>query len=86
LPDTPEPISDLAALARELYYGGHADEFLGLARANLALAFDAADRARPLPWHALLEESDRVIDALQRDLSAIVRRNRRGPRRGDVAV
>lgn len=67
---------DLAALARELHYGGHMDELLELARESLASAQDLADREKPLPWHALVDGLDRHVAALQRDLAAIVRRNK----------
>ncbi len=81
--DTAAPAFDTAALARELYYGGHAEELLALARANVAAALDAADRERRLPWHTLLEVLDRSVAGLQRDVIAIVRRNL-GRRSGDA--
>ena len=67
--------TDIAAMSRDLYYGGHAEEFLGLARDSLACALDTADRARRLPWHALLERFHTAVEALRRDLNAIVERN-----------
>jgi hypothetical protein len=66
---------DVEATARKLYYGGHADELLELARTNLASALDAAGRDRRLPWHSLVEDLDRSVEALQRDLQTVVRRN-----------
>lgn len=66
---------DLTAFARELYYCGHADELLALARTNLALALDAADRNGRLPWHLLVEDLARSVESLQGDLQTIVRRN-----------
>jgi len=72
---------NVTALARELYYGGHADDLLDLARAYLTSALDVAGRDRRLPWHAIVEDLERSVESLQRDLQTIVRRNlgRRSP-------
>lgn len=65
----------LDQMARELYYGGHAQYVLGLALDSLDAADDLTTDIPDLLWRRTLTEMRRQCEALLDDVNRIVRRN-----------
>lgn len=66
---------DNSAIAREIYYRGHAEESLEIARDHVQRALEAAVTEPRSPWLTVIERVGSKIECLQLDLQKLVAEN-----------